>query len=467
MNIFIDKSKNEGLAIQVYNQIKRAIHNGDIPGGKKLPSTRELASSSSISRNTVIEAYDQLHIEGYLYTKPGSGYFASKNMELEIDYPMAKPVEIENISMEPDSSVIDFKTGVPNLGNLPTNTLGSIAKEVYTTINPEDLGYSSPQGIKELREEIIKYTSLHRGVKAHPDQVIIVSGTTQAIGLISKIIVDKARKIAIEDPITRDIRDIINSNSGAIEPVPVDREGIKTNLLKDIDFGAVYTTPSHHYPLGYTMSLERRVELIKISKIKGAYIVEDDYDSEFRYESKPIPCLQGLAPERVIYIGTFSKTLYPGLRIAYMILPSVLINSVRKEKWLVDLHNPVVDQIMLSRFIKGGHYIRLLVKQKKHYRKLRDHLIAEVSRLIAPTPEIIGSSTGMHLCLKFHGFEFTDNLIDEIYLKGLKIYSVEEHCYLNGTYRDTLVVGYGSLSREQITKGLEILRSVLCPDPGI
>jgi GntR family transcriptional regulator/MocR family aminotransferase len=462
MNIIIDRTSKENLTTQIYNYIKRAIHMGDISGGYKLPSTRELSRDLQISRNTVIEAYEQLLTEGYLYTKPGSGYYSSEKVTLNQNR-IDPPLDVKEISMEKDSSVIDFKTGIPNLNNIPTKVLGNISREVYQDISQEDLGYSLPQGVKELREEIAKYTAIYRGVKAHPDQIVITSGTTQAIGLVTKILKKSVSPIALEEPITKDIREIIHSNNGSILSIPVDESGLIVSRLKKLNFKAVYTTPSHQYPLGSTMSLERRVELIKLCQDKTTYIIEDDYDSEFRYDGKPIPSLQGLAPDRVIYIGTFSKTLFPSLRIAYMILPFELISIIRQEKWLVDLHNPVVDQLTLSRFINRGHYRRLISKQKKVYRRRREHLLYEINRLFTIPCHIFGTPTGMHLAVRFKGINFNKKLLKRIYNSGVKIYRVEEHCYIKGNYRDTVILGYGSLTRNEITKGLEALKLVINP----
>lgn len=467
MNLAINRESKTTITRQIYNQIKEGIHRGLYKGGYKLPSTRELAREWKISRNTVVDVFEQLHTEGYLYSKPGSGFYVCRNIELSIPDSIPDDLSLEKISMEEDIKVIDFKTGIPNLSNIPLTTLASISREVYLNLNRKNLGYSSPQGEEELRREIVNYVVINRGIKAHQDQVLITSGTTQAIGLITKIILKKNSSIAVEEPITKDIREIIRSYGGKVNPVELDEMGIATSELVKFNFGAVYTTPSHHYPLGITMPVERRVELINIAKEKNAYIVEDDYDSEYRYDAMAIPALQGLAPDRVIYIGTFSKTLFPSLRIAYIILPPELINLVRKEKWLVDLHNPVVDQLVLSKFINRGHYSRLISKQKKVYRNRRDHLIDEIQRNFKDWSEILGSQTGMHLSLKFPGIDFNRELIDKLYQNGVKVYCVEEHCQNKGRYKDTIVIGYGSLTREQITKGIEILSLVLSPYSGI
>lgn len=285
----------------------------------------------------------------------------------------------------------------------------------------------------------------------------------QALGLISRLLISpKNREVILEDPITRDIQKIISDNGGKINPVPVDSMGIKTERLpKKISPGAIFVTPSHHYPLGVTMSAKRRVELLNYIKNRDIYIIEDDYDSELRYDVNPTPALQGLNPERVIYMGTFSKTLCPALRIGYIVLPYKLIERARYCKWNSDLHNSVIDQLILAKFINEGHYSHHISQMKKKQKNKREFLINNLKTEFKGKVKIIGSAVGLHIAVKFKNINFNKSKLQELEQHGVRVYPVEEHSMIKGNYRDTVIIGFGFLTQDQIEKGIHILKWTL------
>lgn len=439
------------------------ILNGTLPGGFKLTSTRELSQSYGVSRNVVLEAYEQLLAEGYIESFRGDGSYVKRNLLFKSqDMPKVANL-IDGGFLPQDRNVIDFKTGLPCLDLFPINKWLKITKEVYKNITPKDLGYGAPSGTFELRDAISRYTRIYRGVNCSPDQILITGGTTQAIGIISKLLISKEKpNVILEDPITKDINEIIISYNGNVIPIPIDSNGLITDKLNsNMKPNFIYTAPSHNYPLGMTMSIERRIKLIDFSRVNSCYIVEDDYDSEFRYDVMPTPSLQGLDPNKVIYIGTFSKTLFPSLRIGYLILPPQLINGCRQQKWLHDLHNSTLDQLVLAKFINDNHYTQLIAKLKKIYKSKRKHLTKVLEKEFGENIKIVGNKVGMHIAVKFSDIIFTEELIYKLYTKGVKIYPVETHSIIKGNYTDTIILGYGNLSKEEISKGIKLLAQFL------
>lgn len=462
MYLNISRDSKESLTTQFFKQIKTKILKGELSGGYKLPSTRDLAGKYGVSRNIIIDVYEQLNAEGYINSITGDGSYINDNLVFDQGDLPELPLLNKGGFLPFDRSVIDFKSGLPDLLNFPMSRWLNITKEVYQNYTINDLAYGEPAGDYELREAISEYVKIHRGVKCQPEQIVITGGTTQAIGLICSILLKDKREVILEDPLTKDIYEIVTNNNGNAIPLPSDNEGIQIcKINKDCKPCFIYTAPSHSFPLGITMSIKRRIELIEYAKGKDSYIIEDDYDSEFRYDVSPTPSLQGLYPSKVIYIGTFSKTLFPGLRIGYLILPPNLINNLRRAKWLHDLHNSTLEQRVLAKFVSDGHYVRHINRMKKIYKSKREFIVKELNRLFKDSIELIGNKVGMHIAIKFIGTEFSRSLIDELYNSGVKIYPVEEHSLIKGSYSDTILLGYGSLTREQITNGLEILKSII------
>lgn len=458
--MYIDIDRTKPITTQIYKDLKTKIMNGELKGGYRLPSTRTLSVELSVSRNVVMEVYDQLLAEGFLISKTGDGSYVAKgltfktsNIELEI-----KKEEIGFNRFNTD--LIDFKSGLPDLSCFPINKWLKITKEIYQEATPLTFAYGQPEGELELRKAIAHYTSTFRGVKCHHDQILITGGTTQAIGIVARILIlKKNNNIYLEDPVTIDIQKIIKATGGKLHPVPVDENGFMTNELeKGPSPAGIFVTPSHHYPIGVTMSIKRRIDLINYARENNTFIVEDDYDSEFRYDVKPTPSIQGLDPDRVIYMGTFSKTLCPALRIGYLILPPDLIMKGRKQKWFNDLHNPVMDQKVLARFINEGHFNRSVHKMKKKHKAKREYLIKKLIENFGKKVEILGDSIGIHLCARFKGINFTRDYLIFLESQGVKVYSVEEHSIIKGKYKDTIILGYGILSKDDIEKGVSILR---------
>jgi GntR family transcriptional regulator/MocR family aminotransferase len=470
----INRSQGTPLIRQVYEQIRMRILNGGVREGQKLPSSRELALDLHVSRNVIIEAYEQLLAEGYIVTHQGSGTFVAEGAFLEITKKKPSPAPFdytsnknknttkENSVSSERKELIDFKSGVPALDLFPRTTWAKLAHRVYHEAPHSTFGYGSPEGRPELRQVLSHYLLRTRGVNCHPDHLIITSGATQALTLIAKLLISNGDEVVIEDPITQEIQMFFTEPGSTLCPLPVDEYGMQTDLLPvDKKPSFVFVTPSHQFPLGGSLPIQRRIQLVQYAREVNCYIIEDDYDSEFRYTGAPVNSLQGLDPHRVIYIGTFSKILSPGLRIGYLILPPSLIQKCRELKRHSDLHTPSLEQLILARFIDEGYLEKHISKMKKLYRKRREHLINCLLTTFSDQVKVLGDSTGLHLIAEYTQTQFSEQVLEKIEEYGVKVYPVEYHTIRKGQHMNRIILGYGHLTNEEITEGILRLHKAL------
>ncbi len=459
----LERKSSVPLIRQIYGGIRAQILSGALRAGSRLPSSRELAEQLGVSRNVVMEAFEMLYSEGFTTARHGSGTFVAPGTT----YPAAvagQSIKAETVSMgyESPEGVINFKPGTPDLRQFPLRSWLQAVKAAYLYPVDDTMGYGQPEGRRELRRAIRDYVVAQRGVACHPDQIIITAGTTQAIGIACHLLLGRRRDVVLEDPITRDIQLIVQGQGGVIHPVTVDGNGMVIDELPtDILPAFVYVTPSHQFPLGGTLPIQRRIALLEYAEKTGAYVIEDDYDSEFRFDGPPLSSLHGLAPERVVYIGTFSKTLSPALRTGYLILPSALISEGRGRKWHCDLHNETPTQLALASFISQGAYLRHLARMKRLYARKRLVVERSLCETFFEKVTLIGSSTGLHLAARFDGVVFTQQLLGEIEKAGVRVYPAEAHAIRPGRLDDTLIIGYGNLDEKQIERGIRILHTVM------
>ena len=462
----MDIRHSKGLLLheQVFRLIQQQILSGEKGAGERLGSSRMLAEQLGVSRNTVLTAIARLEAEGYIRSRPGSGYYVQPRLVLNFE-PSALKEPPPLVGFKPyRSDIIDFRSGLPDLSSFPVKTWAGLYREVMEEITPIDLGYNQPEGRAELRREIAVYLQNNRGVRCSHRQIVITSGTTQAIGLVGGILLKdrQSKAVILEDPITSDIQRILRGCGGILHPGNVDDAGLDIRGTPgDIKAALIYVTPSHQFPLGYTMPIQRRVDLIDYARETGAYIVEDDYDSEYRYNGHPISSIQGICPSKVIYIGSFSKTISPALRIGFVVFPGELIESGRQAKWFTDLHNSVFDQLTLTKFLRKQQFHRHISKMGRIYREKRNILLAALERRFSSRVQIIGDKAGLHLCARFPGLEFSDEVLRELLQKGCKVYPVEEHAIRKGSFGDTIILGFGMLSPERLVAGVEILGDCL------
>ncbi|MCS1381789.1 PLP-dependent aminotransferase family protein [Lysinibacillus sphaericus] len=448
----INRALDIPLNKQVYRQIREKILNGTLQSGERLASTRKLCSELNVSRNVILEAYEQLVAEGFLVSHRGSGTFVADGAHLTLSSKETVQKKIENKTTAPK---IDFRSGIPALDLFPRKTWAKLSHNIWNDTNPAIFGYDQPEGRYELREELANYLLRTRGVDCHPDQIVITSGATQALTVITRLFLLANDEAIMEDPITNDIQTIFKSSGASIYAIPVDQCGMRTALLpQDRQPKFIFITPSHQFPLGGTLPIQRRIQLINYARHKECYLVEDDYDSEFRYEGPPVSSLQGLDPHRVLYIGSFSKILSPALRIGYLVLPIDLVEKCRQLKWFSDLHTPSIDQLILARFIKEGYLERHIAKMKKYYKNNRDFLIDCLHTTFSNKIKILGYSTGLHLVVEMQNIHFSSALLQKIEQFGVKVYPVEDHSISKGKHNNQIILGFGHLKKDEIQEGI-------------
>jgi GntR family transcriptional regulator / MocR family aminotransferase len=456
----VDRTQGKTLTQQVYEQLRQYILNGDLKTDEKLPSTRELANSLGISRNIVLEVYDQLGAEGYLIVRPKSGSFVAPGSLFLKNKPDLQVKQSELFTKD-HQDMIDFKAATPAMDHFPRKIWGRLAKDVCNDSPDTIFGYQSAEGILALREEISRYIYRTRGVVSEPQQVMITSGATQALSLITELLIKNNKFVAVEDPVTDEMRTIFSYAGASLCPIPVDDKGINPDGLSQENPPAfIFVLPSHQFPMGVTLTIQRRIQLIEYAREHNCYIVEDDYDSEFTYEGTPVHSVQGLDPGKVIYVGTFSKILSPGLRIGYVVLPQELIEPFKKMKWYTDRHHASLEQLILTKFMKEGHFDRHIRKMKRIYKQRREALVESLKSQF-PECVILGQAAGMHLVVEIPRVSIHQPLIEWIQNYGVQVYSVNHYSLVKNVHVNKMVLGYGSLPLEKIEEGVRRLKEAI------
>lgn len=392
----LDESKPEPLFQQICMGIRKGILGGQIELGTRLPSIRDLAKLLEVSRNTVIGAYDQLLDEGYLESRRGAGTFVSNKLPESFLQTQAKHVEgkkepltnrrlsrrSERIESLPDTSILAphhnpaFRYGLPALEFFPWDVWARFTSHCYRYPRTPMFDYQQMSGgDEELRQELASYLNSARGLRCDASQILITTGAQQGIYLAAHILADPGNKVWMEEPGYRGATRSFYNAGLELVPVPVDQEGLDVDAGEVVapDASFAFVTPSRHHPLGTTMTLQRRLQLLDWAETKQAWVIEDDYDSEFRYEGRPLPALQGLDPyQRVLYVGTLSKVLFPALRLGYLVVPPDLIDTFVNLRGILDTYTPTISQRVLARFIKEGHFVRHIRRMRQVYSERKD-----------------------------------------------------------------------------------------------
>lgn len=453
LGIVLSKSSGLSLKRQIYQEIKERILTGALKASEALPSTRALCSELSVSRNTVCEAYDMLIAEGFVINRQGA---QTKVAEGLILIPTETAPQI--IAPKSRTYTADFRTGRPDLREFPKFLWQQLLHKAALDIPTESYGYTSPQGIPELRFEIASWLYRSRGISVNINDIFITSGATHALHLIAELICPDNKGIIMEDPChTGMLRTFINKGCPII-PIPVDEFGMKTECLRSFDnIGALYVTPSHQFPLGGIMSATRRTALIRYASLSDIYIIEDDYDSEFRYTGEPITPLYSMDPTRVIYVGTFSKTVFPALRIGFAILPQPLHNKWRDLRKHADVQNPIFDQLALTEFMSTRKFDRHIRKMRKLYGERRLVLLDGMTKMFGDQWRTFGDAAGLHLAIEFDGLCFDDEFKKSCLSAGINVMPMDAHSIEKGRHISKLLIGYGHLQAEEIRIGIKHL----------
>lgn len=418
----IDRSSPEPMYRQLLQLMQQAILTGELGPGTKLPSSRTLAGDLSIARNTVLHVYDQLTAEGYVLTTTGSGTYVADTRPdaAAIRVPGATPppsaadelpapdaqgslsmrgrqlIEHAGVSRRQWGA---FMPGVPDVSEFPSRTWSRLQARLWKEANPELLTYAPGGGYRPLRRALADYLRVARSVKCSPDQVIITTGIHQSIDLAVRLLSDIGDRAWVEEPCYWGVRSVLQAAGLTLAPVPVDQEGLDPRA-SDMQHPPrlVLVTPSHQYPLGMVMSLARRRMLLEYARQHGCWIIEDDYDSEFRYGSRPLASLQGLdTAGQVIYVGSFGKTLFPGLRVGYLVAPEPLAESFATASAELYREGQLLQQAVLAEFIAEGHFVSHIRKMRTLYGQRREVLLDAVARRYGDTLHALGSDAGLHL----------------------------------------------------------------------
>lgn len=418
-------------SLPLHERIQRAIRTlileGTLSHGKALPASRALATSLNVSRDTVEAAYSSLHAEGFIERQTGRGSFVSSSARflkprIRQHPPTAETrkaklsargkVIYESGGIREFSSPRPLAPGIPEPRLFPIPTWERLQRQVLKEYQHKILEQSPPQGMERLRRAIAEYVNLERGTRASAEQVIVLTSSQQALALCSHVLLDNGESIVIEDPTYQGAHKAFKAAGLHPVPVPLDEKGISVDALNSLTepARAIYLTPSHQYPTGVTLSLDRRLAVIDWANRHAAWIIEDDYDSEFHYEGKPMACLQGLdAYNRTIYIGTFTKSLFPGLRIAYMIVPSELTEPFTMARTLMDGHTASITQLTLAKFLEGGHFGAYIRKMRNVYVARRDKLASLMDEYLSDYVVYATPAGGMQMpCHLRHGLSEKD-----------------------------------------------------------
>lgn len=458
----LDRSKKRSMTEQIYQQLRGKVINGELGSGVRLPSSRALSEELCVSRNTVLNALDMLVSEGLLESRIGSGVFVSAEAAALCKAGNQEKASFElsytNLFSEP---AINFDSGIPALDHFPRSQWNKFASRALFGAPDSALGYDTPQGRPELRQAIASWLERSRGIHCSPDQILITSGAKQGLSLAAKCLLRPESVICMEDPCNANVRSIFSYYTKHLTPIAVDAFGIDPENFSANSYPSLlFTTPSHQFPLGGTLPLQRRIALKQFAEKSGCWIVEDDYDSEFRYDGSPVRSIFELCPEHTIYVGTFSKVLCPSLRLGYLVLPASLLEQFAEEKRLLDHHSNSIYQLALAEFMKSGEFEKHIARMKKLYNARRLKLIALLDELFPGEVAVCGQNAGMHLVAEFRDVSFSDELLLRLKLEGVIIVPVKKHSLLGG-HDHQIILGYANLDEKQMREGLTILKRCL------
>ena len=476
----LDRSAPTPLFRQLYDGIKDAILRGAIGPGLQLPPTREFCQLLSVSRQTVLNAYDRLSAEGYLSGNIGKGTYVSEQL------PIARPAaakarellrplsargkayaEAMGNAGHHNGKLRPFRVGMPGIDLFPFDVWGRL--EARRWRRPDHhMGYGDPAGYWPLRELLCVYLKAARGVNCSAEQIVITSGSQQALFLLSTLLLAPGDAAWVESPGYRGASAPLYAGGAQVFPVPVDGQGL------DVAYGAahcpsaklVVVTPSHQLPLGVTMSLQRRLELLAWAAAGKAWVIEDDYDSEYRYSGPPLASLQSLdRDDCTVYVGTLSKVLFPGLRLGYLVAPPALVEPIVRAKAVIDRHTGIVPQMALADFIAAGHFGRHIKRTREAYAERRQTLLRGIERSLADELACAPSDTGLDICVHFRRRHREDAVVAAgvdhgIELRGLSYYANATAPAVCRT-APGLLLGFAAIPPADIERGVALLAKVL------
>lgn len=501
MNFLVNLDPNATTPMhrQIYEEVRLAILSGRLAAGHKMPSTRALSQSLGISRATVTMSYEYLLSEGYFESLTGSGTYVSRHIPedlMHVDHEVSNdassvliessdtivPAQQKRLSWYgqtlasrnwldfPDVEPrINFTWGRPELDEFPMRVWAQLMTKY---LNQRDLSTldcpARSKGHLPLRQALANYLASARAFQCDPERIVIVNGSQQAIALVARILIDRDDYAAIEEPGYLGAQKALMAAGANLLPIQVDYAGLRVEDLKrrfdaasGLSAKLVYVTPSHQYPTGVALSLPRRLELLKWAARTGTYIVEDDYDSEYRYKGRPIPALAGLDKYgSVIYIGTFSKVLFPAMRLGYIVLPENLVDVFARGKWLVDRHSALVDQQVLTEFITAGHLERHIRKMRGLYERRRKIFVDKLKETFGNRISILGDNAGINVLVRFNTECSDEELVSRAAEQGVGLSNTNKY-YIGLPRPHEFLLNYAGLKEEDALEGIRVIASIL------
>jgi len=476
----LDKQNPLPLSQQLYELVRDAVRNGAIPTGTRLPSSRQLTQRLGVSRTTVVTAFSQLAADGYIESKSGSGTYASEGSSDLVQTPASLKMPR---GATPSSTVLSesgrrygalstrhlmadnkpFAVGTVRLDSRTSAQWRGLIRSRLTDVDIGQLTYSSPLGSLTLRRHIASYLRAARGVRCVPDQIILVSGAQQAIDLTIKVLLNAGDSVWVENPGYPLTHAALSAAEMVLRPVPVDEQGIcvAEGIATHRDARAAFVTPSHQYPLGVAMSMSRRIELLKWARQQDAWIIEDDCDAEYRYRSPPLAALQGLDDDgRVIYVGTFSKVLFPGLRYGYAVVPLSLVRAISTARMLSDRHPPIFFQEVLAEFMERGYFTSHIRRMRIEYQRAQEMLVELLTRKLGHLLDVLTPDQGMHIIAYLRTALRDTDVADESRAVGVNVRPLSI-CYVNGPRRSGLMLGFTGFNEHAMRSSVSRLTEIL------
>jgi GntR family transcriptional regulator / MocR family aminotransferase len=468
----VTRTGDTPLFRQVYLQLRSAILSRRLRPGTKLPSTRELAAQLAVSRSAVVSAYEQLLAEGYTSGRHGSGTYISPDLPPPIDGNVQRrkrpaaaitsavtPAFSDFVDVTAQSDQRPFNLGRTLVDARSIALWRKLSARSFRSLGPDHFGYSDPRGTGELRKTICEYLQAARAVRCDPEQIVVTAGTQQALDIVIRVLPDLDKEVWIEDPCYPLTRQALLAAGATVRPIPVDRHGIEVGagIRAAPNARAVFVTPSHQFPTGVVLSMSRRLELLAWAREKRAWIVEDDYASEFRYGGRPLASLQGLDEgERVIYIGTLNKALFPGLRMGYAVVPRPLLRAFVTARYLMDRQPSTLSQAVVAAFMEDGHFAAHIRRMRLLYREQRDELVAALNNRLGADLTVDAPDQGMHL-VAYTRKGLKDAAIERSGRQHGVIVRAMSRLYIDAPPRSALVLGFSGHKRQTIMPAVERL----------
>jgi GntR family transcriptional regulator/MocR family aminotransferase len=470
---------------QIYDWFQQAIVGGRLRPGQSVPSSRSLAAELQISRIPVFNAYEQLCAEGYLETFVGAGTRVARSIpdnEMRPAHGRELPTSRKSVATagprrksrraavlarstpQPWLNTFGaFRVSLPALDRFPVGTWSKLVTRHSRALHWKTMAYGDAMGYAPFREAVAQYLSTVRGVHCQASQILVTTGSQQGLQICAHVLLDQGDSVAVEDPGYPGARQAFLASGAQLTGVPVDEEGMQVEelLRRQAGVRAVYITPSHQYPLGVTMSASRRMQLLNWAARKGTWIIEDDYDSEYRFGNRPIVSLQGMDKHaRVVYIGTFSKVLFPAIRLGYVVVPQDLVPAFSAYRDATDIFASTLYQAVVTDFIREGHFARHIRRMKMLYQERRNCLVQTLNAELGTTLNVIGSEAGMHLVALLPRAIDDSAIACKAAEREISVMPLSS-CYLHRAKRRGLTLGYGATNQHQIRQGVRALKAIM------